>query len=585
MELDGSLHNGQFNSSTSGPAISPEINLQTALSNSTSVIPNSHGPAQSQRGTRGARGGRARGRGRGCGRGGIVYTYSTNRSRLVPPPAGLNSQTRNAEQSENEEPIQLVNVANSTRHQLDASTMDKLKDLPLDELRRRHGNYAKYQRLAAENKVDLEAAYIEYMRKTYLIAIKYRLHILPALKYLGLLVLARGSTNYNNFCEYDPDASKIYRNESIDPNERSRLCGRLWASVDPERKLMFDDPDFLDSLPNPYSMINLEDEEDTANPPISTEQEASSSTNLKVLKRRVKFDAHEWLQKVVRDMRNLSTSFQVEGFVVITSCNMKGPVAISGGTIIGERFLDLHSKTIDPCANFVAYQEGQAVIKTISGADLSQEKQLGRNPPVQRKEKKEGLPEKRAAVAEQLGKALYTATGGKYVKGWPGKSTIEVLKKLKITLKVNTDESRISCKDLCMRPSDMQKGHADRVLIALKNGSVELISHAPEATDEPNVVGHDPKDNGAGVVISKSFIVGPSKKKHTDSNAIQKNSSRKRKPTSSATGPASKRIKRKKNKSHHLEDLADLDDEEADSDYEGETDRSDSDHDAESDAD
>ncbi|PLW50679.1 hypothetical protein PCASD_00772 [Puccinia coronata f. sp. avenae] len=131
----------------------------------------------------------------------------------------------------------------------------------------------------------------------------------------------------------------------------------------------------------------------------------------------------------------------------------------------------------------------------------------------------------------------------------------------------------------------MQKGHADRVLIALKNGSVELISHAPEATDEPNVVGHDPKDNGAGVVISKSFIVGPSKKKHTDSNAIQKNSSRKRKPTSSATGLASKRIKRKKNKSHHLEDLADLDDEEADSDYEGETDRSDSDHDAESDAD
>jgi hypothetical protein len=59
--------------------------------------------------------------------------------------------------------------------------MDKLKDLPLDELRRRHGNYAKYQRLAAENKVDLEATYTEYMRRMYLVAIKYRLQILPVM--------------------------------------------------------------------------------------------------------------------------------------------------------------------------------------------------------------------------------------------------------------------------------------------------------------------------------------------------------------------------------------------------------------------
>ncbi|PLW33499.1 hypothetical protein PCANC_16460 [Puccinia coronata f. sp. avenae] len=147
----------------SGPAISPPTNSQTALSNSASAIPNSNGPTQSQQGTggpRGTRGGRARGRGHG----GIAYTYSTNRSRMLPHRAGLDSQTCNAERSDNEDPIQLVNTAYSNQHQLDASTMDKLKDLPLDELRRRHGNYAKYQRLAAENKVDLEATYTEYMR-------------------------------------------------------------------------------------------------------------------------------------------------------------------------------------------------------------------------------------------------------------------------------------------------------------------------------------------------------------------------------------------------------------------------------------
>ncbi|PLW30493.1 hypothetical protein PCASD_20831 [Puccinia coronata f. sp. avenae] len=180
MELDGSFHNGQFDSNMSGPAISPPTNSQTALSNSASAIPNSNGPTQSQQGTggpRGTRGGRARGRGRG----GIAYTYSTNRSRMLPHRAGLDSQTCNAERSDNEDPIQLVNTAHSNRHQLDASTMDKLKDLPLDELRCRHGNYAKYQRLAAENKVDLEATYTEYMRRMYLVAIKYRLQILPVM--------------------------------------------------------------------------------------------------------------------------------------------------------------------------------------------------------------------------------------------------------------------------------------------------------------------------------------------------------------------------------------------------------------------
>jgi hypothetical protein len=219
------------------------------------------------------------------------------------------------------------------------------------------------------------------------------------------------------------------------------MCGRLWATVDPERKLMFDDPDFLDSLPNPYLTSNMEAEGDKANSPASAHQDESSYTTLTVLRHRVKFDAHEWLQKVIRDvsfsfqcylhhlkahsscfflfiqcyigkMRNLSTAFQVAGFVVITSRNKKGPVAISGGTIVGERFLDLHAKTIDPCANFVAYQEGQAVIKTISGLDLSQEKQLPKKSQAARKEKyagphsQGGLPENRAAVAKQLGQAL-----------------------------------------------------------------------------------------------------------------------------------------------------------------------------------
>ncbi|PLW35112.1 hypothetical protein PCASD_12998 [Puccinia coronata f. sp. avenae] len=343
--------------------------------------------------------------------------------------------------------------------------------------------------------------------------------------------------NYNNFCKYDPEASKIYRNELIDPNERSRMCGRLWATVDPERKLMFDDPDFLDSLPNPYLTSNMEAKGDKANSPASAHQDESSYTTLTVLRHRVKFDAHEWLQKVIRD---------VAGFLVITSRNKKGPVAISGGMIVGERFLDLHAKTIDPCANFVAYQEGQAVIKTISGLDLSQEKQLPKKSQAARKEKyacphsQGGLPENRAAVAKQLGQALNTATGGKYVKGWPGTSTIEVLKKLKIMLKI---------------------GYTNRVLTALANGWVELISHAPEAMDKP-------------AVEEKHSLKCRAKKrvKEAETNEF-------------SYGSGFQKSQKKKKKSCHSEDSADLDDEEAGFNYEEETNSSDSGDDVGSEAD
>jgi hypothetical protein len=110
-------------------------------------------------------------------------------------------------------------------------------------------------------------------------------------------------------------------------------------------------------------------------------------------------------------MRNLSTAFQVEGYVLITSRNMKGPVAISGGTILGERFLDLYAKTLDPCSNFVDYLNGQTAIKNVSGVD----------PPATNKLRKQrvspntipncpydlgGLTENRKGVAAQLGKAL-----------------------------------------------------------------------------------------------------------------------------------------------------------------------------------
>ncbi|PLW28754.1 hypothetical protein PCANC_21786 [Puccinia coronata f. sp. avenae] len=256
----------------------------------------------------------------------------------------------------------------------------------------------------------------------------------------------------------------------------------------------------------------MEAEGDKANSPASAHQDESSYTTLTVLRHRVKFNAHEWLQKVIRD-------------------------------------------------------EGQAVIKTILGLDLSQEKQLSKKSQATRKEKyagphsQGGLPENRAAVAKQLGQALNTSTGGKYVKGWPGTSIIEVLKKLKITLKVNAEKSEITCNDLCMQPWDMQIGHTDCVLTALANGWVELISHAPEAMDEP-------------AVEEKHSLKCRAKKRVKEAETDE-----------FSYGSGFQKSQKKKKKSCHSEDSADWDDEEAGFNYEEETDSFDSGDDVGSEAD
>ncbi|KAA1107278.1 hypothetical protein PGT21_008681 [Puccinia graminis f. sp. tritici] len=138
------------------------------------------------------------------------------------------------------------------RMRLDSAVFDTMKHLPCDQLRKKIVAHARYKRLVAEDRVALEAAYNRFQTEVHLIALERLLKLDPVWKHIGNRARFRGPTNYNNFCEYDIEARKVYYDDNIPVRQRKKECGRLWRLLDKATKLKYKDIDFLAQLPNPF---------------------------------------------------------------------------------------------------------------------------------------------------------------------------------------------------------------------------------------------------------------------------------------------------------------------------------------------
>jgi hypothetical protein len=99
--------------------------------------------------------------------------------------------------------------APASRVRLEEDIVAEYRLLPLDELRRLAVEHAENARLCAEDRIELDGLYEEYQRQVYITTIKNKLCIEPVLDHLGLATRIKGSTCYNNFYQYNPEASKI----------------------------------------------------------------------------------------------------------------------------------------------------------------------------------------------------------------------------------------------------------------------------------------------------------------------------------------------------------------------------------------
>ena len=65
----------------------------------------------------------------------------------------------------------------------------------------------------------------------------------------------------------------------------------------------------------------------------------------------------------------MSSGHNVEGFVVLTTRDPDARVLITGGTLLGEQYIDMMTRdTPNPCQSFFSFVSGQAAIKQICGA-------------------------------------------------------------------------------------------------------------------------------------------------------------------------------------------------------------------------
>ncbi|KAI9623213.1 hypothetical protein H4Q26_014709 [Puccinia striiformis f. sp. tritici PST-130] len=155
--------------------------------------------------------------------------------------------------------VALPAVGKGKREKLPDDILRRLETMELDELRSRCLKHGQYQRPLAEEKVELDDAYDEYLKTIHRIACKHLLKTQAVLGYLGQCNRARGSNMYNNFCRYDMGARKLNADKTLSAGQRSRQLGLLWKTLDEASQLKFKDPAFLATLPNPFTQLETED--------------------------------------------------------------------------------------------------------------------------------------------------------------------------------------------------------------------------------------------------------------------------------------------------------------------------------------
>ncbi|KAH9472315.1 hypothetical protein Pst134EA_002937 [Puccinia striiformis f. sp. tritici] len=357
------------------------------------------------------------------------------------------------------------------RSRLSEETMAKIRTQSFYKLRSTVAKDPEYERLSIADKLKLDKAYREYQIAVYLIAIENKLQIKPVLEYLGNNTRIRGPTMYNNFCSYDPVAGPIHRDSNIPVNDRAIQCGELWDKLTEDEQLQWKDPDYLDSL-----VSQVDSASDSVDPVASAiPKETASRRKLP----KDKFELSKWVRKVRRDLKNLSTSHQMEGYLVLASCDPVRPFLRTTGSILANEFLDILAADTNQCNSFFQFVSGKQAIKDVSG----------QWPPVIKSGKRRvgidnddpncphDMGSKKANIAEvrmKLRNALRRATNGVWQGGWPGTKTAAKLRKLGVTLSIAQNDKAITPADFCRRPSDMLVGQTQRILTAFANGWVKL---------------------------------------------------------------------------------------------------------------
>ncbi|KNZ45588.1 hypothetical protein VP01_7g28 [Puccinia sorghi] len=355
----------------------------------------------------------------------------------IHPPEDIAPQDTGKLLGKNHEDVITHSKQRRARARLESATQEKVKQLDLDQLRKKVVHHAKYKRLNIDDCVALDEAYHD-VQKRHQIAVKQLL----------------GATNYNNVCEYNVVARRFFYN-----------CSQCREKREVERP-------------------------GTSAPP-TTQQKKKMSCKF------CSAETERWSSKVILDLKNLGTAHHVEeGILILVKPGLDGqpPMIISGGSPLGIQFLDMFSKEMDPFAAFLSFVSGQDVIRKASGQEpvvvVSRKRTEGKEDFDKCKYDLGDKTENHITVREKLNNLIAKDSQNPTEK-WPG-NTEKGLAKLGLNLRIKSgNPAGINCRDFVGRPADMQNGQLQRILTAFGEGWVELLgsSRAPAPTNLGAVLG------------------------------------------------------------------------------------------------
>ncbi|KAA1099133.1 hypothetical protein PGTUg99_024142 [Puccinia graminis f. sp. tritici] len=195
-------------------------------------------------------------------------------------------------------------------------------------------------------------------------------------------------------------------------------------------------------------------------------------------------------------LKNLGAAHNVEGFVMLYKSKGTTSEVVSGGSIMGEQFVDMcaKDKTSDIAANFLSFASGQELIKRMTGSTSKvvkprkRQRRLGTSASAYDKGSREkNLEIARGKLNEAISKVTHSAK-----TEWPGKTTANTLKKLGVTLCIKDNEQGITVNTLCGNVGPKQNDQLKLILRAFEDDLVVLTG--PPAPDAPATVGADPDE-------------------------------------------------------------------------------------------
>lgn len=342
-----------------------------------------------------------------------------------------------------------------------------------NNIRYLEGRVSKSKRLTARMQSLLNDIDRELQKRIYVMTIKEDIQAHILFSYLGHAHRVRGSSSWNNYCEFSQEAHIAFKSCQT-AGDAVKELSKKWNVLSSEEQDRYNDDDYLKTLQSrkqsksrSTSSTELVADETHSS---SVAQSSQKTMNKKLPMDRVSLAAryntcNEWAKKTIGQLKSFADSHQVEGFLVVASKDPTSSIAIIGGTHSGEHSLDLLAKSPDdPNSLFQGWVVGRAArckllgnaneIEDLPASTIASNRnkrkratdEESRRHPYDRGNFKENLKE----VRRQLGYMIWDASGGGFAQGWPG-NTASAFKRANLTLCVQENNLRVTPK-LLMQP-------------------------------------------------------------------------------------------------------------------------------------